>query len=245
MQNQSDTARDYVNNFFHQVANGLPRFLGFLVILLVGYIIAKVLATIVRRALDMAGFNEHLHAGQGGNLIQRALPDPANVLSQLTFWLIFLFGLSIAASSLGIPALAQIVHGIYAYIPNVIAALIIFLVAGALSAAVSTLVANAMGDTPTGKIMATGAPILVMGLATFMILNQLKIAPAIVTITYAGLVATATLAFGLGGKDAASRMFMGLYETGLRNKDAAASDLRKGTRTAKDRANDLRGKVSE
>ena len=43
--------------------------------------------------------------------------------------------------------------------------------------------------------------------------TPLKIAPEIVMMTYAGLIGTATLAFGLGGKDAASRMFMGLYET--------------------------------
>jgi len=137
----------------------------------------------------------------------------------------------------------QIVHGIYAYLPNVLAAFLIFLVAGAVSAGVSTLVVNTMGDTPTGKIAATSAPIIVMGLATFMILNQLKIAPEIVTITYAGLVATATLAFGLGGKDAASKMFMGLYEAGQKNKSAAAQDFQHGARNAKSRANDLRDRV--
>lgn len=243
MQYQTDTARSYLSNFLHQVANGLPRFLGFLVILLISYIVAKVLAVILFKALEAARLNQHLHAGKGGNLIQRALPDPASVLSKLGFWLIFLFGLSIAVSSLGIPALEQIVHGIYAYLPNVIAALLIFLVAGAVAGGVSTLVANAMGDTATGKIMASGAPVLVMGLATFMILNQLKIAPAIVTITYAGLVGTATLAFGLGGKDAASKMFLSLYEAGQQKKDMAASDLQKGATRAKAKADDLRDNI--
>ena len=35
-----------------------------------------------------------------------------------------------------------------------------------------------MGDTPTGKLVASVAPILIMGIAVFMILNQLGIAPA-------------------------------------------------------------------
>ncbi len=44
-----------------------------------------------------------------------------------------------------------------------------------------------MGDTPTGKVVGSVVPVLVMAIATFMILNQLQIAPEIVTITYAAL----------------------------------------------------------
>ena len=85
-----------------------------------------------------------------------------------------------------------------------------------------------MSDTPTGKIVAVAAPIMVMGIASFMILNQLQIAPAIVTITYAGIVATATLVFGLGGKDAASKLFLELYSAGQNQKDTIMSDMKKG-----------------
>ena len=233
----------YVSNFLHQLANDVPRFLGVLFILLIGYIIAKVVAAIVKKALTVAKLNQHLHAGKGGNLVQRALPDPSGLVSKVVFWLLFLFTLSVATSALGIPALQQIVHGIYAYLPNVLAAFLIFLVAGAVSGAVATLVVNAMGDTPTGKVVAAAAPLVIMGLAVFMILNQLKIAPAIVTITYAGLVGTATLAFGLGGKDAASKMFMGLYEAGQQKKSAASSDLQKGFGNAKSKAQDFRNRV--
>lgn len=243
MTNESNSAKSYLTNFLHQIANNVPRFLGALVILLIGYIIAKTVAAVIRKALQATKLDEHLHSGKGGNLIQRAIPSPTSLISKAVYWLVFLFALSIAASTLGIPALVQIVHGIYAYIPNVIAAFIIFLVAGAISAGVSTLVVNAMGDTPTGKIVATAAPVIVMGLAGFMILSQLQIAPTIVTITYAGLVATATLAFGLGGKDAASKLFMGLYETGQQKKDTAVSDFQTGAANAKSKAQDLRSRI--
>jgi hypothetical protein len=243
MQEQTDNTKDYVGNILDQIVEGVPKFLGALAILLIGYIIAKIVAGIVRKTLEAAKLNDHLQSAKGGNVIQKAIPNPSSFVSKIVFWLLFLFTLSVAVSALGIPALVQIVQGIYAYIPNIIAAFIIFLVAGAVSAAVSGLVASTMGDTPTGKIMASAAPVIVMGLATFMILNQLKIAPEIVTITYAGLVATATLAFGLGGKDAASQMFMGLYQSGQQKKSAVASDFQKGASTAKDKAQDLKNKV--
>ncbi len=68
---------------------------------------------------------------------------------------------------------------------------------------------------PTGKLAATALPVLVMAIAVFMILNQLRIATDIVTITYAALLGAVALgmalAFGLGGRDVASRMLEDAY----------------------------------
>jgi hypothetical protein len=95
----------------------------------------------------------------------------------------------------------------------VLAALVIFLVAGAISAAFAGLVGRVMGDTPLGKIFATAAPILIMTIATFMILDQLRIAHNIVVITYAALLGAialeTALAFGLGGREVAAEMLQG------------------------------------
>src|SRR5947209_16240231 len=76
---------------------------------------------------------------------------------------------------------------VLAYLPNVIAAVAIFVVASVIATAVVAVVEKTMGDTPTGKIVETVVPGLVMAIAVFMILTQLKIAVAIVTITYAAL----------------------------------------------------------
>ncbi len=244
MNERNDSVGEYMSSFLEQIVSYAPKIIGALLILIIGYFIARLLAKITYRALQMAKLNEHARSGKGGNLIQRAVPDPSNTVSKVVYYLLILFTLSLAASALGIPALEQIVQGIYAYLPNVIAAVVIFLVAGAISAAVAALITNAMGDTPTGKIAATAAPVMVMGLAVFMILNQLKIAPEIVTITYAGLVATATLAFGLGGKDAASKMFLSLYETGVQNKGKATADMHKGAANARAKAHDLRDQAT-
>lgn len=247
MRDNANTAGDYVSNFLTHIVDGLPKFLGALAIILIGYLIAKAIAAAVHNVLGRAQLNQRLHSGTGGNFIQRALPNPMGVIASITYWVIFLFAISIAVSLLGIPALVQIVEGIYDYIPNVIAAVLIFLAAGAISGAVATLIANAMGDTPTGKIVGTAAPVVIMGIASFMILNQLKIAPAIVTITYAALIGSAALgmalAFGLGGRDVASRMLSDLYEKGQQHKGRVAADVKTGAARAKDKADDLRSQT--
>ena len=134
------------------------------------------------------------------------------------------------------------VGAIWAYLPNVLAAVLIFLVAGAISGAVVALVKRTMGETALGRIVATVVPILVMTIATFMILEQLKIAHDIVVTTYTLLLGAialgAALAFGLGGRDVAARMLEGAYQKGQENKEQFKRDLDTGVSRAKSEVED-------
>jgi hypothetical protein len=148
------------------------------------------------------------------------MPDarPSEIIGTIVFWFLFLGAFAIAVSQLGIEALDNFVQAIVAYLPNVVVAILIFVIAGAVAAAVSGLVSRTLGDTPTGKIAGTAAPVLIMGIATFMILDQLNIAPAIVEITYIALLGSVALgmaiAFGLGGRDVAGRLLEDAYRQG-------------------------------
>lgn len=240
MNDQINTTRDLLNNFWDEVVSWVPEFIGAVVIMLVGYIVAKILVSAVRQGLASAQFDQRLYASQGGQLIKRAMPSPTSVVTWITFWGVMFGALSLAVAVLGSPALVDLVRAIYGYIPNVIAAILIFLVASAISAGTVALVRNTMGDTPTGKLLATVTPIVVMGIATFMILNQLMIAPAIVTITYTALVGGAALggalAFGLGGRDVAARLLEDAYVKGQTAKEQVKRDVRQGTAVARRKA---------
>src|SRR5206468_6475727 len=114
----------------------------------------------------------------------------------------------------------------------------------AVAGAVVALVKRTMGDTALGKIVATAVPVLVMTIATFMILEQLKIAHDIVVTTYTLLLGAialgAALAFGLGGRDVARQMLEGAYEKGQENKDQYRRDLDRGLTSARSQADDRR-----
>jgi Mechanosensitive ion channel, conserved TM helix len=227
---------DSVQHAFTVFFAWLPRLAGALLVLLIGYFVAKLVAKLLSRLLQGAGLDRTLHSGQGGNFVQRVTDSPSALLGQIAFWAIFLGAISLAASVLGIAALTGFVAAIWAYIPNVIAAFAIFLVAGAISAGVAGFVGRTMGETPLGKIVATAVPVVIMSIAVFMILEQLKIATQIVTITYAaiwGAIALGSaLAFGLGGRDVAARMLEGAYQSGQRNKEQFKRDLDTGMHRA-------------
>ena len=160
------------------------------------------------------------------------MPAPSRLVGRIVFWAIMLGAISLAAAVLGVGALTAFVGAIWAYLPNVLAAVLIFLAASAIAAAVVALVSRTMGETALGKIVATAVPILVMTIATFMILEQLKIAHDIVVTTYTlllGAIALGTaLAFGLGGRDVAARMLEGAYAKGQENKEQYRRDLDTG-----------------
>ena len=212
----------------------IPNLIGFLVILIVGYFIAKIVKSVIAKLLDKVGLDDHLHSGQSGEYVERVSPgaSPSRLIAGVVFWFIFLFVLSAAIGALQIPAVTAFMNQVLAYLPNVIVAVLIFVVAGVVAAAVASLVAKTMGDTPTGKVIASVIPALVMGIAIFMILNQLRIAPEIVQITYTALIGALALglalAFGLGGREVAAEMLRNAYQKGQEQKGQVKADLQKG-----------------
>src|SRR3954453_7942750 len=225
----------------------IPKLVGFLLILLIGYIIARVVKGILQKVLDKVGIDRALHSGSTGSYVNRVAPDvrPSSVIGSLAFWFLFLGAIAIAVSQLGIAALDNFVAAIGAYIPNVIAAVLIFVIAGVVAAAVGGLVARTMGDTPTGKVVGSVVPVLVVAIPAVMILHQLQIAPEIVTITYAALIGgvflAMALAFGLGGREVAGRMLSDAYDKGQEQRGQVRRDMEVGKERGRqdaDRARD-------
>ena len=222
-----------------------------MVILLIGYVVARVVQGNLSTVLEKVGLDRALHSGQSGQYVEKVSPgaSPSKLVGAIAFWFIFLGAISLAVSALKIPALTTFVSAMYAYLPNVIAAVIIFVVAGAIAGAVAALVTKTMGDTPTGKLVATVAPLLIMAIATFMILNQLQIAPAIVTITYAVLLGSLglgmALAFGLGGRETAGQLVSGAYGKAQEQSGQVKQDMQTGKQRGQAQAEQAKGKVQE
>jgi hypothetical protein len=218
----------------------LPNLIGCIVLLIIGFIVAKVVAAVVRKALEGLGLDRHLHSSDAHSYVERVMPgaSPAKGISRVVFWLIFIFFLTSAIGALRIPAVTTFMNQVLAYLPNVIVAIVIFVLAALIAGAVAAGASKVMGDTPTGKIVATVGPALVMVIAMFMILDQLKIAETIVTIAFAAtmgaLALGLALAFGLGGRDVAARLLDDAYAKGRDAREQAKSDINTGQARTQD-----------
>lgn len=225
---------DSFQNATDAIFDFLPHLLGFLLILLIGYVVARVVSGVVRKLLEKLGVDARLRESRASRHIDAALPGASlsNAIARIVFWFIFVFFLVIAIGALGIPAATTFMNDVLAYLPNVIVAILIFVVAALLSGAVAGAVARFMGDTPTGKIAGSVVPALIMVIAFFMILEQLEIAPEIVRIAFTAvmfaLALGLALAFGLGGKDLAADLLRDARDKGRDAVDRAKQDARVG-----------------
>jgi small-conductance mechanosensitive channel len=229
---------DSVQQGLDSLLGFIPNIIGFLIILVIGYVIAKVVKGVVARVLEKVGLDRALHTSDAGRYVERVSPgaSPARLIGSVAFWFIFLFAISAAIGALKIPALSAFIAQVQAFLPNIIVALLIFVIAAVLAGAVGAAAHKLMGDTPTGKMVRAIAPALIMAIALFMVLDQLRIAPQIVTITYAGLIGmlalAGALAFGLGGRDLAAQMLGQAYDAGQRNAGQVKQDMQTGRERA-------------
>jgi hypothetical protein len=227
--NIDDSLQEAADSFF----GFLPNLLGCLVLLLIGFIIAKLVGGLVRKGTESAGLDRRLAETESGRTVENMMPgaSAAKLIGIVIFWLVFGFFLVAAAGALKVPAVTEFMNKVLAYLPNVVVAILIFVVAALVASAVAKGTSRAMGDNPMGQIVAAVAPALIMVLAMFMILEQLNIAEQIVEIAFAAtmlaLALGLALAFGLGGRPVAQRLLEDAYAKG--RSDAARA------RTATDR----------
>jgi MFS family permease len=217
---------DSVNQGFDTFWEWLPRVLGAAAVLLATWLIALLLARLTRRLLHRVGL-DRLAAERGPDYVKRAAPNLSSLLSGLVFWLIMLGGFGIAANVLGVTGVEDAVDAIWAYIPNVLAAVAILVIAGFVAPWAGRLISAALPGRPLGSLLGTAAVVLILSVAVFMALDQLEIAANIVMITYASLIGSVALgmalAFGLGGRDAASDAIRSAREHGSRLAQPSAS----------------------
>lgn len=213
-QTWTDVVVGSLQNVWLQFAAYLPNLIGAVLVLIIGLIVAAGLGALVEKifeAVKLDAFLEKLglkpHFERAGLRLRGAY-----FLGQLVYWFIVIAFLLAAADSLGLYALSSFLAAVLAYIPNVIAAVLILLAA--------LVVGNFVRRIVTASVMSarlhaahflgtvTWWAIVIFGF--FAALTQLNIAAAMVQTIVTGFIAMLALAgglaFGLGGKDYANHL---------------------------------------
>ncbi|MGH7196089.1 MAG: mechanosensitive ion channel family protein [Candidatus Saccharimonadales bacterium] len=225
------------NNVLNQFVQWIPNIVEFIVVIILGYFVALIAGWIVKKVLHLAKLDYYLERGVVGDWVTGAVGRPSKFIGKIGFWVVWFGSVGVAASLANLPLVGNLVSTVYNYLPNVLSALFIFVAAAIISAVVNNIVKRVMGDTPTGKILSSIVPVLVMSISGFAILNALKISPQIVQITYAALMGSLALglalAFGLGGREVASRILDDAYKSGQKQSRQVKKDFQKGSEQGK------------
>ncbi len=200
------------------VLNFLPRLINAALLLIIGYIIARVLRGVITKVLRALHFDNV--ADRAG--ITRALRmagtqlDAARVLADIVFWWVFLIFIELAINTLGLVEISAFLNSVLGYIPNVIAAVLIIVIGALLANVVAGVVRGAAGEArlAIGPLLADVARWAIIVFAVLAALTQLHVAENMIFILFAATVAMLAiaggLAFGLGGVDAARGIISGM-----------------------------------
>lgn len=191
------------------VIAGIPRFIGFLAILIVGFIVAKALQRVFDRVLERIGFDRWVERGGVARALSGSKYDASDLLSAVVYYTVMLFVLQAAFGVFGPNPVSTLLTAVVAYLPRLFVAGVIVIVGSAVAAAVRDIVDAAIGGLSYGRILGTAAAFAIVAIAVFAAFDQLRIAPAITTgLFYATLAAVAgafIVAVGGGGIQTMSR----------------------------------------
>jgi hypothetical protein len=186
-----------------RVATFVPKLAAALVVLIVGYFIAKLISRVTNRILARVGFDRAVERGGIRQALAGSKYEPSDILAIIVFWAIMLFVLQLAFGLFGPNPISDLLRGLIAYLPNVFAAVLIVVIAAALARVVTDLLSSLLSSVQGGQLMARGAGIAILVFGAFAALDQLRIAPRIVAgLWYAVLaivVGSAVVAIGGGG----------------------------------------------
>ena len=190
-------------NALDTVLDFLPRLVLFLVILAIGYFIAKALEKVLVKVLDRVGFERAVERGGIKKMLSGSQYDAGQILARIVFYAVMLFVLSTAFGVFGTNPISTYLSAVIGYLPRVFVAILILVIAAAIAAAVKLLVQNSLGSLSYARVLANAASTVILALAVIAALDQLQIAQnvvnAVLYAALAALVGIVVVAVGGGG----------------------------------------------
>ena len=190
-----------VSDAWSNIATFIPKLLFFGIVLIVGYLIAKVLAKATNGVLERVGFDNAVERGGVKQALAKSQYDASDIVAKLVKYAVILFTLVIAFNVFGPNPISELLQDVIAFLPKLIVAIIIVVVAAAIAKAVKDLISNMLGGLSYGNVIANIASIFILFLGVIAALNQIGVATSVTTPVLITILATigGVIVVGAGG----------------------------------------------
>ncbi|GAB3878826.1 mechanosensitive ion channel family protein [Terrabacter terrigena] len=197
----TDNLSAAATDLWRSVALFVPKFIAFLLILLIGWFVAKAIGKAVDKVLERVGFDRAVERGGVKKALAKSQYDASGIVGKLVYYALLLFVLQLAFGVFGPNPISDLITGVIAFLPKAIVAIIIIVVAAAIAAAVRELISNTLGGLSYVKVLANIASVFILGLGIIAALNQVGIATTVTTPVLIAVLATIAgiLIVGVGG----------------------------------------------
>jgi hypothetical protein len=188
-------------NLLDTVFHAIPKILVFLLILVIGWLVAKALERIVTMILHRVKFDHFVERGVVGQALARSNSDATTLIAKIVYYAILLVTLQMAFGVWGANPISTMLDAVVGWLPKAIVAIIIIVIASAIAKVVKDLINGAIGGLSYGPFLASVASVIIIALGAIAALNQVGIAttvtePVLFTVLFT---AGAVIAIGVGG----------------------------------------------
>ncbi|RJQ80565.1 hypothetical protein D5S17_07915 [Pseudonocardiaceae bacterium YIM PH 21723] len=194
--------QDGLKNAWSSFATFVPKLAGFLLILLIAWLIAKGISKAIGMVLKRVGFDKLVErSGLGGAMAESKL-DLGGLIVKLVYYFVLLIGLQFAFSAFGTGnPVSELLNSVVSFLPKIAVAIVLVLVAAYVGRIVRDIVASALGQRAFAPMLGTIAYVFIVALGVIAALNQMGIA---ITVTMPVLIAVLAtvggiLIVGVGG----------------------------------------------
>jgi hypothetical protein len=205
---------DPLKEVYSKFVKFVPNLLAMLVILLAGIILARILRALLLKLLHAVNFDSWSDRMGLTSVMRKGdlWAKPSAAVGTFVFWLLIIAVLMAGFSALNIDAVDRLISSFVVYLPRILTAVLIlvfgYIVTGFIGRAVLISLVNK--GYHFAKLIAEAVRLLLIVLFIAMALEQLQVAPGIVvsafSIIFGGIVLALSIAFGVGGIDAARKI---------------------------------------
>ncbi|MBK9107131.1 MAG: hypothetical protein IPM92_01800 [Saprospiraceae bacterium] len=219
--------RNAFSSYLDALAGSIPALVNALIILLAGWLLARVTKWLVFKACHLAGIDKISEQTAVHRFLERRgfKNGFSGLTSSLFFWLIILIVLVRFFNLLGLDVVSDLLNQVVAFIPSLLVACIILIVGFYLADFVSGLALGSLEESGyehpelLGKIVFYSIAFFTLAIA----LTQIGIGEALITnvvsIFFGAIGLAFAIAFGLGGKEWASAMIARYFGKGSNNRE--------------------------
>ena len=202
-----------VREMLTRVGAFIPKLIGLLIILIAGWLIAKLIETVIVRSLKLVRLDTLAEKSGTSNFLAKGgiKYTLSELMGVLVYWTVVLIVMITALNAMQWTVAAEVLNTIVGYIPNIIVAIFILVLGMFVSTLLGTVIRTASSNAgiTQARILGQITQVVVIVFASVIALQQLKIQTGIIlnviNIVLAASGLALGLAFGLGCKDIAGK----------------------------------------
>ncbi|WP_406338340.1 mechanosensitive ion channel family protein [Streptomyces sp. NBC_00649] len=183
-----------LNNAWSKIAEFVPKLVGFVIVLAIGWILSKLIAGVLDRVLRKVGSERLAERAGAARMLEGSKYDMTAIVCKVVYYALLLITLQIALGVFGPNPVSNMINGIVAWLPRAIVAIVLVVIAMAIANVVRDIVTNALSAVSYGRTIGTVVWACIVALGVIAALGQAGIATSV---TQPVLIAALAAAVGI------------------------------------------------